>query len=73
MTLRSLERDGLLTRTVYPTVPPRVESAATGMARERYESLVRLTSWARRHRAAVADARAAHGSATDFHLGRTAH
>src|SRR5919109_5523707 len=46
LTLRNLERDGLLTRTVYPTVPPKVEYAATAMARELYESLVGLTAWA---------------------------
>jgi DNA-binding HxlR family transcriptional regulator len=49
LTLRNLERDGLLTRTVYPTVPPRVEYTATPMARELYESLLTLTGWAERH------------------------
>jgi DNA-binding HxlR family transcriptional regulator len=57
LTLRNLERDGLLTRTVYPTVPPRVEYTATDMARELYESLVMLTTWAERHREAIAEAR----------------
>ncbi|ROT29890.1 helix-turn-helix domain-containing protein [Micromonospora sp. HM5-17] len=60
LTLRNLERDGLLTRTVYPTVPPRVEYAATEMARELYEALVTLTGWAERHRAAIAAAREAY-------------
>ncbi|MEV1174109.1 helix-turn-helix domain-containing protein [Nonomuraea sp. NPDC049784] len=60
LTLRNLERDGLLVRTVYPTVPPKVEYTATDMARELYELLVPLTSWAERHRAAIADARAAY-------------
>src|SRR5262245_30165490 len=54
LTLRNLERDGLITRTVYPTVPPRVEYTATEMARELYESLVALTDWAERHRDSVA-------------------
>ncbi|MCX4470273.1 putative HTH-type transcriptional regulator YybR [Micromonospora sp. MW-13] len=58
LTLRNLERDGLLRRTVHPTVPPRVEYAATGMALELYESLVALTTWAERHRTAITDARA---------------
>ena len=57
LTLRNLERDGLLTRSVYPTVPPKVEYAATDMARELYESLVTLTGWAERHRAAIAASR----------------
>ncbi|HEV7899045.1 MAG TPA: helix-turn-helix domain-containing protein [Planosporangium sp.] len=60
LTLRNLERDGLLTRTVYPTVPPKVEYTATGMALELYESLVTLTEWAERHRGAVAAARTAY-------------
>jgi DNA-binding HxlR family transcriptional regulator len=60
LTLRNLERDGLLTRTVYPTVPPKVEYIATDMARELYESLVTLTAWAQRHRDAIAAAREAY-------------
>ncbi|WP_422769164.1 winged helix-turn-helix transcriptional regulator [Plantactinospora sp. WMMC1484] len=60
LTLRNLERDGLLVRTTYPTVPPRVEYVATEMARELYESLVLLTRWAERHRPAIAAARAAY-------------
>jgi DNA-binding HxlR family transcriptional regulator len=57
LTLRNLERDGLLVRTVYPTVPPKVEYSTTPMARELYESLVTLTTWAERHRAEIANAR----------------
>jgi DNA-binding HxlR family transcriptional regulator len=57
LTLRNLERDGLLSRTVYPTVPPRVEYVATEMARELYDVLVALTNWAERYRAAIAAAR----------------
>ncbi|MBI2760293.1 MAG: helix-turn-helix transcriptional regulator [Chloroflexi bacterium] len=60
LTLRNLERDGLLTRTVYPTVPPKVEYKATEMALELYESLVALTAWAQRHGAAMAAAREAY-------------
>ncbi|MFI6088365.1 winged helix-turn-helix transcriptional regulator [Streptomyces sp. NPDC051218] len=57
LTLRNLERDGLLIRTVYPVVPPKVEYTATPMALELYESLVGLAQWAERHRSAIADAR----------------
>ncbi|NBE80507.1 winged helix-turn-helix transcriptional regulator [Micromonospora rubida] len=60
LTLRNLERDGLLRRTVHPAAPPRVEYAATAMALELHESLVALTTWAERHRTAIADARAAY-------------
>ncbi|MEV0727648.1 helix-turn-helix domain-containing protein [Polymorphospora sp. NPDC050346] len=65
LTLRNLERDGLLIRTVYPTVPPRVEYVATDMARELYRSLLELTGWAERHRAAIAAAREAYDRAND--------
>ena len=57
LTLRNLERDGLLTRTVYPTVPPKVEYTATEIALELYDSLVTLTTWAERHRGTIAAAR----------------
>ncbi|SNT15672.1 DNA-binding transcriptional regulator, HxlR family [Asanoa hainanensis] len=60
LTLRNLERDGLLTRTVFPTVPPRVEYLATDLSREIYDALVTLTTWAERHRAEIALARAAY-------------
>ncbi|MEQ4304622.1 helix-turn-helix domain-containing protein [Plantactinospora sp. B6F1] len=60
LTLRNLERDGLLIRTTYPTVPPRVEYVATEMARELYDSLLVLTGWAERHRRAIAAAREAY-------------
>ncbi|MEV0646669.1 helix-turn-helix domain-containing protein [Phytomonospora sp. NPDC050363] len=58
LNLRQLERDGLLTRKVYPTVPPKVEYEATPMARELYDSLMTLTTWAERHGAEIAAARA---------------
>jgi DNA-binding HxlR family transcriptional regulator len=57
LTLRNLERDGLLIRTGYPTVPPKVEYCATDMARELYSSLLELTGWAERHRETIAAAR----------------
>ena len=57
LTLRNLERDGLLIRTVYPTVPPRTEYEATPMARELYQTLLALTGWADRHRHEIASAR----------------
>lgn len=60
LTLRNLERDGLIVRTVYPTVPPKVEYTATEMARELYESLTMLTTWAERHRVEIAASREAY-------------
>lgn len=58
LNLRKLERDGLLVRTVYPTVPPRVEYTLTPMARELHASLTGLVGWAERHRADITAARA---------------
>ncbi|MFF3334820.1 winged helix-turn-helix transcriptional regulator [Streptomyces sp. NPDC002888] len=58
LTLRNLERDGLVTRTVYPTVPPRVEYELTEVARELHETLQRLTDWAERNRVYIAESRA---------------
>ena len=63
LTLRSLERDGLLERTVYPTVPPKVEYRATQIAQELHQHLVGLTQWAERHRSDVAVARRAYDMA----------
>ncbi|CAM5661121.1 HxlR family transcriptional regulator [Streptomyces spiroverticillatus] len=60
LTLRNLERDGMLTRTVHPTVPPKVEYELTPVARELHVSLLALTGWAERHRVTVAEARAAY-------------
>jgi DNA-binding HxlR family transcriptional regulator len=72
LTLRNLERDGLLIRTVYPTVPPKVEYTATDMAHELHCSLAALTDWAERHRSDIATARAAYDQARPSGLGNTA-
>ncbi|MGW1361111.1 winged helix-turn-helix transcriptional regulator [Streptomyces chartreusis] len=60
LTLRDLERDGLVTRTVHPTVPPKVEYELTPVARELHETLQRLTDWAERNRVYIAESRAAY-------------
>lgn len=57
LTLRRLERDGLVTRTVYPTVPPKVEYAVTPIAAELKQPLEFLAEWADRHRIAITKAR----------------
>ncbi|GAB2997195.1 helix-turn-helix transcriptional regulator [Amycolatopsis acidiphila] len=64
LNLRKLERDGLLVRTVYPTVPPKVEYTLTDMARELYASLSGLLGWAERHRGEIACARAVYDAAS---------
>ncbi|WP_141588090.1 helix-turn-helix domain-containing protein [Myxococcus sp. AB056] len=58
--LRGLERDGFASRTVTPTVPPRVDSALTALGQERMEPIDMLTAWALRRREAVTQARAAY-------------
>ncbi|WP_199582149.1 helix-turn-helix domain-containing protein [Streptomyces sp. DSM 110735] len=63
LNLRKLERDGLLVRTVYPTVPPKVEYTLTPMARELHATLAGLVGWAERHRADITAARAAYDAA----------
>ncbi len=52
-TLRSLERDGLLTRTVYPEVPPRVEYALTPLGETLIQPLAALRNWAEGHIEAI--------------------
>jgi len=57
LTLRGLERDGLVTRTVYPTIPPRVEYELTTLGRTLREPLIAIADWARTHRPAIERAR----------------
>jgi DNA-binding HxlR family transcriptional regulator len=64
LTLRGLERDGLVTRTVFPTVPPRVDYELTRLGRSLLEPVSELGSWARKHRAAIQDARRRFDKAT---------
>ena len=58
LTLRALERDGLVTRTAYPTIPPRVDYALTRLGRSLLEPVSELGLWARKNRDAIAEARA---------------
>jgi DNA-binding HxlR family transcriptional regulator len=57
LTLRGLERDGLVTRTVLPTVPPRVDYALTPLGRDLLRPVSALGSWAIRNQAKIARAR----------------
>jgi DNA-binding HxlR family transcriptional regulator len=60
VTLRGLERDGLVVRTVHPTVPPRVEYALTPMGRTLLDTVRTLVQWADAHLADIDTARAAY-------------
>src|SRR5437764_5936307 len=57
LTLRGLERDGLVTRTLFPTIPPRVDYALTEPGRSLLEPVSGLGLWARQNRSAIDDAR----------------
>ncbi len=57
LTLRGLERDGLVTRTVLPTIPPKVEYELTKLGRSLLEPVSGIGLWARQHRAAIQLAR----------------
>ena len=48
-TLRGLERDGLVTRTVFPTTPPRVNYELTKLGSTLWDAVEPLSSWARAH------------------------
>ena len=57
LTLRGLERDGLVTRTVFPTIPPRVDYELTRLGRSLLEPVSGIGLWARQNRAAIHEAR----------------
>jgi DNA-binding HxlR family transcriptional regulator len=57
LTLRGLERDGLVTRTVFPTIPPRVDYALTPLGRDLLQPVSALGAWALRNQGKIARAR----------------
>jgi DNA-binding HxlR family transcriptional regulator len=57
LTLRGLERDGLVTRTVFPTIPPRVDYALTALGRDLLTPVSALGAWAIRNQPKIAQAR----------------
>lgn len=62
-TLRGLEEDGLLTRTVTPTSPPAVTYALTGVGSGLAEAALQLRRWAEDHAAEIEGHRARHTEA----------
>jgi DNA-binding HxlR family transcriptional regulator len=57
LTLKGLERDGLVTRTVFPTIPPRVDYELTKLGQSLLEPVSHLGLWARHNRLAIQEAR----------------
>jgi DNA-binding HxlR family transcriptional regulator len=77
VTLRGMERDGLVTRTVYPEVPPRVEYALTKLGATLRQLVRGLVEWSGAHLTEVDTARAAYDArnrrpASSAPLGRPA-
>jgi DNA-binding HxlR family transcriptional regulator len=58
VTLRGLERDGIVTRTVHASVPPRVDYELTLLGRTLLETIGQLVSWADEHLGEIEAARA---------------
>jgi DNA-binding HxlR family transcriptional regulator len=57
LTLRNLERDGLVTRTMFPSIPPRVDYELTELGRTLLEPVAVLINWAETSRPAIEAAR----------------
>jgi DNA-binding HxlR family transcriptional regulator len=57
LTLRGLERDGLVTRTVFPTIPPRVDYELTDLGRGLSTPVKALGAWAHEHQPEIENAR----------------
>ncbi|HEV2675685.1 MAG TPA: helix-turn-helix domain-containing protein [Aliidongia sp.] len=60
LTLRGLERDGLVTRTVFPTVPPRVDYELTDLGQTLITMLQGMGEWALKNRPTILAARSAY-------------
>lgn len=56
LTLRGLERDGLVSRTVYPTIPPRVDYELTALGHSLREPVMALGRWAQANLDHIAEA-----------------
>jgi DNA-binding HxlR family transcriptional regulator len=60
VTLRGLERDGIITRTVHPVIPPRVDYELTELGRTLLDTITQLLTWADSHTCEIEQARAAY-------------
>src|SRR5262249_38806183 len=57
LTLRGLERDGLVSRTAFPTIPPRVDYELTELGCSLLQPVRLLGAWAREHHSRIVEAR----------------
>ncbi|WP_350279562.1 helix-turn-helix domain-containing protein [Kribbella sp. HUAS MG21] len=64
VTLRQLERDGLVSRTVHPVVPPRVDYALTPLGVTLHTTIQSLVTWTETHQSEIAAARARYDALT---------
>jgi DNA-binding HxlR family transcriptional regulator len=69
VTLRGLERDGIVTRTIHPVIPPRVEYALTPMGQTLLKTIGQLVAWADGHVSEIEAARAAYDARLQPPLG----
>ena len=60
VTLRGLERDGIVTRTIHPVIPPRVEYDLTPMGQTLLNAIGQLVTWADSHLPEIGAAQAAY-------------
>jgi DNA-binding HxlR family transcriptional regulator len=65
VTLRNLERDGLVSRQIYPEVPPRVEYTLTDLGTSLHESILALVQWSEHHTTEIQQARTHYDRATE--------
>lgn len=68
LTLRNLEKDGLVTRTVFPTIPPRVDYELTPLGRTLIDPLNVLSEWAQTHLPEMEDARRAYAERKEIEV-----
>jgi DNA-binding HxlR family transcriptional regulator len=69
-TLRGLERDGLVRRKVYPTIPPRVEYSLTPLGASLAEVITTIRTWAYAHMDEISEARDAYDTRVESDPGR---
>lgn len=70
-TLRHLERDGYLTRTVYPSIPPKVEYAMSDLGRSLMPAMTVLVDWANEHHEDILRSRQTYDTLNNDELNET--